>query len=176
MGLFSNIRKAYQEHRRKMKSVTTNQVIAIALENQGKITKAVLSTRTQLSVRQAGMKLQGLHNQGVFSVKYTMKDNSYTYVLKKPELYQNIDLGSLPPETPYTQTKKLTDAEVIQLALKGKGRITAAILCIKAEVSIDQAKEKLQSLQHKGVFDIEVANSGALVYVLNELETFKELM
>ncbi|RMG23834.1 MAG: hypothetical protein D6730_13715 [Bacteroidetes bacterium] len=171
MGLFSFIRN----HRKKMKSVTAKQVIAIALQNDGKITPAVLAAHTPLRIWQASMKLQGLHGQGVFATKYDYRDNSYTFVLKKPELYKNLDLSTSQPAAP-PSNKQLTDAEVIQWAYKARGRITPAILCIKAEVSIDEARQKLQELQHKGVFDIQATDSGALVYVLNELDTFQDLM
>lgn len=178
MGIFSSIRNKIRKHRETMKSVSPNEIIAIALENGGKITAGALSARTVLSVQQAGMKLYTLNSQGVFRTKYDYKDNANVFILKKPELYKNLNLQT--PKrtiiTPSTEKKTLTDASVIHTALKAKGRITPGVLCLKADISIDEAKKKLQELQHKGVFDIEATANGALVYVLNDLETFEELM
>ena len=174
MGLFSYFRNAIRKHRETMRSVTQNEIIAIALENGGKITSAALATRTPLSVYQASMKLQSMY--GVFRTKYDYKHQSNVFVLKKPEMYANLDLRA-PMQTTSSQKKKgISDAEVIQTALRTKGRITAGVLCVKADISIDEAKKRLQELQHKGVFDIEATASGALVYVLNELESFGDLI
>lgn len=172
--MFSRIKKALRAHREKMRSVSSNHIIALALENGGKITAPVLAARTSLSVGQANMKLYGM--SGVFYTKYDYRDQSQVFVLKKPELYRGMNLTQpvQAPSEPVSQGP--SDAEVIQLALKAKGRITPGVLCVKAEISIDEAKKKLQELQHKGVFDIDATESGGLVYVLNELDSYEELL
>ncbi|MEM1135821.1 MAG: hypothetical protein AAGI07_08265, partial [Bacteroidota bacterium] len=74
--------------------------------------------------------------------------------------------------TPKANT--ISDSEVIKLAASSKGKLTAASLCMKSGVSVDKAKETLNSLQDKGVFDIHVTDNGVIVYLLVDTDLIQK--
>lgn len=177
MGIWKKTKEYFKKQREIYRSVTENDVIAMTLANDNKITSAALSSRTVLSNVQARQKLTTMLTKGILIQKHDSKHGYSTfYKIKYPELFK--DLPKTAASSPLIQQegKVLSDAEVIASAVKAKGRLIPGVLCINADISIDQAKEKLQELQHKGVFDIEVNSTGALVYLLNDFETYQDLM
>jgi predicted transcriptional regulator len=64
--------------------------------------------------------------------------------------------------------ESLSDAEVIRHAVEANGDITATRLCLKANVTIEEATKKLDQLHTKGVFDIQTSDEGGFFYALND--------
>ena len=86
--------------------------------------------------------------EGVLETTYDYDALERSYFLKIPELlsaHRSADF----PQTKITR-QVLTDAEVIIEALHTDGQITAPILCVKANVSMDTAEKKLDSLCSEG--------------------------
>ncbi len=63
---------------------------------------------------------------------------------------------------------QLTDDKIIAMAAQNAGSLTPAALCMKAQIPIDEAKKKLDHLQIKGVFEIDVDMHGNFVYHLTD--------
>ncbi len=61
------------------------------------------------------------------------------------------------------------DSQIIQWALENQNTITATMLCVKANISIEKAREILEKLHLKQVFDIEVNDKGTILYRLQEM-------
>ncbi len=79
-----------------------------------------------------------------------------------------------PQPTANQEIKKTSDAEVIELAIQGKGKITLAILCLKKDISVEEAEKILEKLYKKGIFELKVSEYGTIEYHLtdeNLLET-----
>ena len=166
--------KSFRNFQKKVKAFPDEQVIALALENQGKITAQILSYRSTLTLGQARWKLNGMNTRGIFKQTYDYKDYITVFELKNKELYQNLPQTVVTPVKQPKSQKEIIDSEVISLAVKMGGKITPAALCLKKEVSLKEAKAKLDDLQKADVFDIELNERGAIVYVLNDYESFKE--
>lgn len=177
MGIWKRTKEHFKKRREIYRSVTENEVIAMTLANDNKITSAALSTHTALSNMQARQKLTTMLSKGILIQKHDTSQGYATYYkLKYPELFKDLPKNSGSKIRTSKTEKELTDAEVIAAAVKAKGRLIPGILCINAQISIDQAKDKLQELQHKGVFDIEVTEAGGLIYLLNDFETYQQMM
>ncbi len=166
--MFKGLKNYIKKQKEALASVSQQDVIALAQETAGQLTASVLASKTPLSITQARIKLGTLANQGVFKTKYDYRENITVYHLKKPELFGEIKKSK--------RKKSVKDAAVIKLALETQGRLTPALLCLKTEMPIDQAEAYLRQLQKKGVFDLEVDNDGAIIYLLKEYDTLKNLM
>jgi len=178
MGIWKSTKEYFKKQREIYRSVSEQDVIIMALENENKITAASLSTHTPLSHMQASRKLQAMSTKGILQMKYDYSTNYASYYkVKHPDLFKNLsNTTSNFSITSKKEAKALSDAEVISAAVKAKGRLIPGVLCINADITIDQAKAKLQELQYKGVFDIEVTAEGAMVYLLNDYKTYRDLM
>ncbi|MEL6674169.1 MAG: hypothetical protein AAFR61_18330 [Bacteroidota bacterium] len=177
MGIIKSIRKEITRLRDANRNVSDREIIQYALDAEGILTVGALKMRTELKSWQAQNRLQKLAMQGVFKVVYEKNGSSWFYRLKRPELYK--DLGpvkSRPAQPDPEEEDKLSDAAVISHAVALQGRITPATLCVKAQVSLEAATEKLKLLQQKDVFDIVLNDKGTIVYILNDFETFQEMM
>ncbi|MEM6806979.1 MAG: hypothetical protein AAF696_36600 [Bacteroidota bacterium] len=177
MGLWKSAKAYFKKQRDIYRSVSEQDIIAMTLQNGNKITSASLAAHTALNNMQASRKLQTMQTKGILAQKYNYK-NGYSshYKVKHPELFQDLPKNPVSIKPKQEEQKLLTDAEVISAAVESKGRLIPGVLCINADISIDQAKEKLQELQHKGVFDIEVTPEGAMVYLLNDYAVYRNLM
>ncbi|MCB0837942.1 MAG: hypothetical protein KDE26_25475 [Bacteroidetes bacterium] len=167
--------KSFREFQKAVKEFPDESVIEIALANDGKITTQILSYSTTLTINQARWKLNGMNTRGIFKQSYDYKDYTTVFVLKNKQLYENL---TQKVKTPVKQEAEsaISDSEVIALAVKLSGKLTAAALCVKKDVPLNIAQAKLEELQRKDVFDIELNEKGALVYVLNDYESFKEIL
>lgn len=64
---------------------------------------------------------------------------------------------------PAQEKIKIPDADVLQLAIEHDGRLTPTLVCIKLQVSMDEAKLKLESLHEQGVFEMGIDEQNALL-------------
>lgn len=105
-------------------------------------------------------KLTMLYNQG-FQKLYVIDKpiNSIKPILRTaPRKKDQIKLAIPEPER-----MKIPDADVLQLAIDHGGRLTPTLLCLKLQVSMDEAKFSLENLYEQGVFKIAVDEKNALV-------------
>lgn len=105
-------------------------------------------------------KLTMLYNQG-FQKLYVIDKpiNSIKPILRTaPRKKDQIKLAIPEPER-----MKIPDADVLQLAIDHGGRLTPTLLCLKLQVSMDEAKFALENLYEQGVFKIAVDEKNALV-------------
>jgi hypothetical protein len=64
---------------------------------------------------------------------------------------------------PAQEKIKIPDAAVLQLAIDHDGRLTPTLVCIKLQVSMDEAKLKLEGLHEQGVFEIAIDEQNTLL-------------
>lgn len=147
--------------------ISNNDVVRLAQENNGKLTPQLLSEKTELSRNEASRKLYLMLSEGVFRYEY---DDNYLPVFALSNVVKRALEHSSEPEFNLLSPAKLSDGEVITIALNTGGKISATSLCVKASISIDQAQLILERLHAKGVFDVEFRDSGGVIYCLNDLD------
>jgi hypothetical protein len=149
--------------------VSNLEVVKIAREHNGRVSPALLSERSLLTLPESERKLYIMLSEGVFHYEYDenyqpvfVLNNLIRRALHNPENRLNTHTSLAP--------SRLTDSEVIKLAVETKGKLTATLLCLKAGISIDEAQATLERLQLKGVFDLQVTENGSMLYVLNDID------
>ena len=148
--------------------ISNSEVVRLAQENNGKLTPQLLSERTELSRNEASRKLYLMLSEGVFRYEY---DDNYLPVFSLSNVVKRALEHSHEAEIPTRAIAyKLSDSEVINIALESGGKISPVSLCVKGKVSIDEAQLMLERLHGRGVFDVEIKETGSLVYVLNDLD------
>ena len=166
----------FRRYKEAVNSISDKEVIAIAAAAGGKISATSLCAQTDLTFNQAKIKLTAMHWKGIFNQKYDYSEGyAVTYLLKNRDLISYANYISAPLRAATPPATALSDALTITTAVRLKGKITPALLCVKANVSIEEAKKKLEELQRKGVFDIQATEDGTLIYVLHDLSAFEEL-
>jgi len=151
--------------------ISNHEVMRIADEHNGRLSVGLLVQRTKLDFTEAERKLYMMLSEGVFQHEY---DENYqpVFVLNK----SLVQVKPLPDTTKKTRPRItiIADGEVIQIAVAGKGKLTASILCLKAKIQYEEAQITLETLQRKGVFDVEVNENGSLVYTLQDWDLMSE--
>ena len=166
-GLFLYYQQNYNRIARK---ISDREIIHIARENGGRITPADLVETTNLTIGEANIKVQQLLNTGILKYKLT---NSFKVVY---ELDSSIDAKSikLPKRIKPAQNQGISDGDIIAQAVKSKGQLSAAKLCMRFSISIEEAEKRLRFLQEKGVFYMDVNESGTILYILSDLSLLEE--
>ncbi|GAB4395544.1 MAG: hypothetical protein OHK0053_04340 [Microscillaceae bacterium] len=183
-GIWYEMRKV----RRVNEKISDQTVIEIARENGGKINIALLCERTGLSASEAKTKLKYLQQNRVISTDWkqlfqgggayvlTGTDNTFaaiSQVFEKNEwvnklgfgdIFKSIDKSGSPAISPTPSQSK--DAMIISLALENEGVVSASSVCVKLNISIDEAQKRLEDLRQKQIFISEVNQNGGLVYRL----------
>lgn len=167
---------AYFVHQQTQKSIalkiSDRDILELARENGGKISKGYLVANTELTATEASTKINELVNSGI--LQYTL-DSNFRIVY---QLERSLRSGDLPKKfkkpTPKIPLQKgihsFSDGDIISLAVKKKGKLSTASLSMETKTSVDEADKKLKELQEKGIFDIQVNENGTIVYVLNDLD------
>jgi hypothetical protein len=60
------------------------------------------------------------------------------------------------------------EKQLLRLAKKNKGILSPSEVALESDISIDQAKRELEALVSKGIAEIRVRSSGAIVYTFPE--------
>ncbi|WP_299461478.1 hypothetical protein [uncultured Microscilla sp.] len=162
MKVFRKIKEAYKRHQEAMHSMSDDDILTIINDNNGRITATDLARQTVLTYIQASLKLQSLYDKGYLKITYSSTGLTQIMVLKTQVLSVTTSLS------------KLTDAKVLQVAIQAGGKITPATLCVVLECSINEARKKLDELQMKDVFNLEVTDRGAILYVLNDIDYLQD--
>jgi len=110
-------------------------------------------------LKKAG-KLNVLYNQG-FRRIYVINKSLHTpqpVLRDAPRKRSRAQLA-----IPAQEKIKIPDADVLQLAIEYDGRLTPTLVCIKLQVSMDEAKMKLENLYEQGVFEMAIDEQNALL-------------
>ena len=70
--------------------------------------------------------------------------------------------------------QQLREAEIIRLAGRKSGRLTVVEVMGEMGLTAQDAQQSLESLMNQGVGDIEITDSGLLVYRFEDVQRLKE--
>ncbi|HAI76220.1 MAG TPA: hypothetical protein DCM08_08220 [Microscillaceae bacterium] len=169
--------------------VSDQSVIDIARSNAGKINVALLCEHTGVSAYEAKVKLRYLQQNGMLGMDWTgfMSGgpsyilpgsnnllNPLKNVLSKNEWVKRLGLEDLfgdagsntNPKQLEQNLSKHKDALIISLAMENQGVVSASMVCVKLNISIDEAQRKLEELRQKQIFETELSPNGGLLYRL----------
>lgn len=163
----------YNQYNVGINSLSDKKVIELAHASGGSLTIPDICEETGVTKGEARIKLYTMLAQGVFEYDYdnlTLQEVfTFSHATRKKLKYEEM------PHRPNQSFKsRLSDGEIISYAVRGKGKITAASLCLKADVSVDDAKERLNDLHEKGIFEIKVTESGTITYIINDLDLLED--
>jgi predicted ArsR family transcriptional regulator len=175
----------YNQRKLANQRISDQTVIEIARENGGKVDIALLCENTGVSVKMAKTKLEYLAEHkllakdwqdmlfgsaGVYRLPNSQNENIVSKFLNtKGSLVKRIealfdnsshDTKSLPAGSPNK------DAQIISLAIENHGTVTASSVCVKLNITIDEAQKRLEDLRQKQIFMTEVGQNGGIVYRL----------
>lgn len=159
--------------RRALRHVSPKEIAQLIKENEGKITAQELHQRTAIPYWVAQLVLTELTEQKLLEEKH--EKNRFGKRVKQFALSvfpteQNLrfQLQGLSSSSQLKAKEPLSDSNVIRHAVEANGDITATRLCLKANVTIEEAAKKLDQLHTKGVFDIQTSDEGGFFYMLND--------
>lgn len=154
--------KSYMEKTKRISSkVSDKEVIEIARQNSGEVSAVLLCEKTDLSLDEAQTKINALLMSGIIHQKWDWNDWSgtkYKYILK--DAHKNFE------GIEGKKSRTISDADVISAVVQAKGKITPTALCLKLDISVDEAKRRLEDLRKKEIFEIDVTEAGSLTYSL----------
>ena len=101
--------------------------------------------------------------------------NRFTNKTLNSVMKQMPDLEERENKTFYRKeaAKTASDKDIIDVAVANNGKVTATVLCARLDISVDEATTKLESLHNKGIFTLDNAASGHLVYMLVDLDLMR---
>lgn len=193
VGLGITFYVMYENKQKKLvnSKISDQDVIQIAKENDGKINVAILCEHSTLTASEAKIKLKYLSDTGALSVDWKdMFSGGHSYVLKGrknkmfsgigqsiqelkqgkswkdilPQLAEAVFNTNTQKEIPNQSVSK--DAQIIKVALQNKNVVSASLICVELNISIDEAQKKLEELRQKQIFISEIGDNGGLLYRL----------
>lgn len=66
------------------------------------------------------------------------------------------------------------EKKVIKIAMNSGGKITLPEICMKSNLSVDKAKEALDSLLNKNIMTIQMTESGTTLYSIIDMASEQE--
>lgn len=176
----------YDKRKKINAKVSDQTVIEIAQGNQGKIDVSLLCQQTGITAKEAKIKLKYLAENKVLtrdwrnflmgSENYILPTHQTDFfgkfinakggIMTRLEAVFNTHTESstaLPASTPNK------DAQIISLALENQGVTTASAVCVKLNISIEEAQKRLENLRQKQIFLTEVGQNGGLLYRLLDI-------
>jgi len=172
IGGVSGIVHLINSNQKKLDTKISNRrVVELAERNYGVLTVSLLSQLTDLTISESRAKLYAMLNSGIFN--YQMNAEMQEEFKLSKTIRDALKDNQQPNAYTNNYHKNINDSEVIKLAASAGGKLTAAYLCMKSGISVDKAKELLEELQSKGVFDIQVTDNGAIVYELIDMDLLK---
>lgn len=150
--------------------LTDEAIIELAQKNYNTILPAHLCLVGEVTVEEARERIKQLTREGVLVRKYD--SNLRKYYQLAPAWQDQTLLARRPAPRARRKLREsnaeesLSDATVIAAAVEEGGTITPTQLCLKKDISIDEAKALLNRLQEKDVFEIQVSPRGSMLYHL----------
>ncbi|MCP4442518.1 MAG: hypothetical protein GY810_26730 [Aureispira sp.] len=171
-----------------LEGLSPQDVVKTIVTNTGvpEVTVAQLIILFDLNHKNARKTLKELVKQGVLTVSYSSswrKIYTATHIPENLNPLQNpiTHKRSTPPiihqlDAPKQEERiRIPDADVLQLAIDNDGRITPILLCAEKRISLQEAKEALDSLYDHGAFTIDVdEDSGSIEYWLRDKKLIKK--
>lgn len=159
-----------------IKGLTEHQIVeaVMAYSDDYQITTPALTVVFGITVEEAKVVLKRLKRAGL--VRTLWKGMSRIYVVKdairkqtpKLEIPDTYGKTVLPQEQ--IARIKIPDADILNLAIEHKGRLTVGLVCLKLKVPIVVAEQKLQTLYDQGAFFMEVEQEvGVVEYHLRDV-------
>lgn len=170
-SMFWAFRRHYSLAAKANEKLSNREIIALAQRSGGQLTVGKLLSESSLNAQEAQAKLQELTQVGILRVKYRWWKGETLYLLNDSVIL-NLKMEEAPTPLKKQTSASLPDAEVIRLAVETGGKLTPALLCLKAKISIDEAQAVLGRLYQKEVFTLEVTEGGAVAYVLMDKEMY----
>jgi hypothetical protein len=163
---------AYQRGVKELaEKMSDAELVELAMQNGGEVTLPLL-IQNGLTASEAKRMMWQLQFNGLVVQRYdwTTWQNKYVLQGKLQTPYsKSAQVKARPAQDQVAQgPRKLTDAEVIQLAMRAGGKLTPASLCVKAQVPVDEAKAKLDELYRKEIFTVDVNEMGTITYLLTD--------
>jgi uncharacterized protein YneF (UPF0154 family) len=177
-------------HQRKLvnQKIPDHLVLEVARQNGGKVNAALLCEHTGVTAKEAKTKLEYLAEQKMIAKDWkAWLTGGHNYVLpnsqgdifanvgkflhtkgslsKRIEILLGTSTDSSNTNSP-AQLSQNKDAQIISLALENQGVVTASAVCVKLNITIDEAQRKLEELRQKQIFITEVGQNGGLLYRL----------
>ncbi|MEM6298417.1 MAG: hypothetical protein AAF740_06990, partial [Bacteroidota bacterium] len=154
-----------------VRELNDQDIIYIAQNNYNTISPAHLCLVGDMTMEEARHRLKALKSKGVlkqkrdanFQVIYYLNDELST---NTQTLSSKTNLNPKIQRIAQKESKPLRDAAVIAVAVELGGKVSAAQLCLKKDISIEEAQKLLDYLQEQGVFEIQVSPHGSLEYHL----------
>lgn len=160
-----------------IEGLTDEQIIEVVLKysDDYQITVAELVVIFGLEIKAAKNVLKRLKKSGL--VGRLWKGMSLIYVIKAPLMQSTpkVKIPSLSLKENYRKENqrneafqkevrlKIPDADVLNLAIQEKGRLTTALLCLKLKISMEEAQVKLEDLYEQGAFIMDVNEKDAII-------------
>ncbi|WP_052599076.1 hypothetical protein [Aureispira sp. CCB-QB1] len=120
----------------------------------------VLDAKALLRRLTKAKKVNVLYNQS-FQQIYVINQSLHTAAPVLRKLPAKKDKLSL--ELSQQQKIKIPDAAMLKLAIEHDGRLTPTLVCVKLQVSMDEAKLKLENLHEQGVFEVAIDEQNAMI-------------
>ena len=189
LGIFGGVGYAiwnyYQQRKLINQKISDQTVIEIARANNGKMNVALLCEHTGITAPEAKTKLKYLSENGVLATDWsklllggghyilpnTQDNNIFTkFFNTRGPLAKRLEVLFSGNETQENNSPKSLnqnkDAQIISLALENQGVVSASAVCVKLNITIDEAQKRLEDLRQKQIFISEVGQNGGLVYRL----------
>lgn len=157
-----------------IQGLTDIEIVDVVMQysDDYQITIAELVIVFGIEIEAAKQILKRLRKSGL--VKRLWKGVALIHVVKDPlmkakpklEVSKMVSKIKLPKNNKLLQEEvrlKIPDADVLDLAIQHKGRLTASLLCLKLKISIEAAQIKLDDLYEQGAFIMDVNQKDALV-------------
>jgi hypothetical protein len=155
----------------ELEGLSEDEIISVILlhVDDYQVTIAELVVIFGINVSKAKILLKRLKKAGKLNVLYNQGFRRI-YVINKSLHTPQPVLRDAPRKRsraqlaiPAQEKIKIPDADVLQLAIEYDGRLTPTLVCIKLQVSMDEAKMKLENLYEQGVFEMAIDEQNALL-------------
>ncbi|MCP4439420.1 MAG: hypothetical protein GY810_10810 [Aureispira sp.] len=160
-----------------LEKLSEQEIVSIILDQvqDYQVTPAQLSVIFGLDIKSARKLLKRLRTHGLVTINYT-KGFQRIYVIKQPLNANPPKLKNLiaAPILKDLERIKIPDADVLDIAIQNKGRITPSVLCVAKRIPLEEAKIKLDKLYEQGAFHIDVdEKEGTIAYLLRDSKLYK---
>ena len=133
------------------------------------VTVAELVVVFGIEVKEAKALIKRLRKVNLVSRLWSGKGTIYAInsPLKQPKPRLSVDAILEQPSklvmTQLVEKIRIPDADVLELAVKNKGKLTPTRLCLDMKISLEAAAEKLDDLHEKGIFTVDVHEENAVM-------------
>ena len=159
----------YKQYSIGASSLSNKKILDIAEGLGGSLTVEDVCESSGLTRGEARIKLYTMLAQGIFEYNYDNVTLQEVFIFS-PSTRKKMKYAEEPHRPNQKFNNRLSDGEIISFAVNAKGKISSASLCIKADISVDEAKKRLNDLHEKGIFEIKVTENGTVTYIINDLD------